>query len=329
MDIFETANLEFELQMQKLDHIWESAMDTFGVQKEEFRISPVVEEDMKDLLYNEAASDLGKKVVAVIQKIIDTIKEFCSKMRDMIVEKFSSKEAKEKLKQVEDAISKDPKKANEKVKVADDKKAQAALNEYIKQMAILERKLMNIKLQATKGFKASNKNDAALIISANQILHDMDKLNEKYDKALLDENEELIEMALKDAIRFSDKQLQNVKVDYAAVEKESERVLAEFKKDAQGCDEPVKYNAIQKMANALGTRVRKFIQKKTAVRKKNLGIIFGTAAIGLGVTGYAYYKTNPQVKAAVDTMAKKTGADKIGQKVQKGLADLAAKGAQP
>ena len=47
----------------------------------------------------------------------------------------------------------------------------------------------------------------------------MDKLNDKSDEAFLEKNEKIIKMAAKDAIRFSKKQLDNVKVDYDALEK--------------------------------------------------------------------------------------------------------------
>lgn len=300
MDIFECYNAECALMMDKLNHIWESSYDTFFIQCEDIHNSSVVEENVKELMFEASVSDVGKKVVEVIQKIIDTIKDFCSKVKEAIIDRFTSKEAKDKLKEVEDAIQKNPEKGKEKVKVYDDVKAKAKLDTYIQEMAKLERKLMNIKIQATDNFKMGNKKDAALVISANQILREMDILNSKYDKDLLDINEEVIEMALKDAIRFSDKQLSNVRVDYDAVEKKSEQVLAEFKKDANGCDVPVKYNAIQKMANAIGTRARKFIQRRTEIRKKNMALIFGTAAISLGITAWTQYKNNPAVKQPVD-----------------------------
>lgn len=314
MDIFECYNAECSLALEKLNHIWESSYDSFFIQCEDIRTSSVVEESIKDFMYEASASDVGKKVVEVIQKIIETIQEFCSKVKNAIVEKFTSKEAKDNLSKLEEAIKNDPEKGNKKVQVYNDIKAQAKLDTYIQEMAKLERKLMNIKIQATNHFKLGNNNDAALIISANQIMREMDQLNEKYDKDLLDANEEVIEMALKDAIRFSDKQLSNIKVDYDAVQKKSEQVLAEFKKDANGCDVPVKYNAIQKMANSIGTRVRKFIQKKTEIRKKNLALIFGTAAASLAITGYVQYKSNPAVKQPVDRLiAQAKGAFGKGQ----------------
>lgn len=270
MDIFECYNAECSLSLEKLNHIWETCYDSFFIQCEDIRMSSVVEESVKEFMYEAEASNIGKKVVEVIQKIIETIQDFCSKVKSAIVDKFTSKEAKDNLTKLEESIKNDPEKGNKKVKIYDDAKAQAKLNTYIQEMAKLERKLMNIKIQATDNFKLGNNKDASLVISANQIMREMDKLNEKYDKDLLDANEEVIEMALKDAIRFSDKQLSNVKVDYDAVQKKSEQILAEFKKDANGCNVPVKYNTIQKMANAIGTRVRKFVQKKTEVRKRIL-----------------------------------------------------------
>lgn len=313
MDIFECLNSECSLSLDKINHIWESTYDSFFIQCEDIKNSSVVEESVKNLMYEASASDLGKKAVEVIQKIIESIREFCSKVKDAIIEKFSSKDAKDNLKKIEDAIQKDPEKGKKKVDIYNDVKAQAKLDTYIQEMAKLERKLMNIKLQATNNFKLGNGNDAALVISANQIMRDMDNLTAKYDKDLLDIGDEVIQMALKDAIRFTDKQLNNIKVDYDAVQKKSEQILSEFKKDASGCNVPVKYNLIQKMANAIGTRVRKFVQRRTAVRKRNLMLIFGAGAASIGITAYVQYHSNPIVKNSVDNLVNQFKGNKGNQ----------------
>lgn len=310
MDIFKCANYECAIQLQKLDHITESMMDSFYIQCEETRLSPVVEESMKELLYQEAVSDLGKKVVAVIQKIIDAIREFCGKMSKAIAGRFAEQDVTEKMELVNKAMQDNPKEASKKVKVNIDQRNKELLDEYIRETVKLERKLMNIKLQAKDGFKFGRGKDAELVIAANEIIHEMDKLDARFDSEFLQENKDLIDMALKDAVRFSDKQMKNVKVDYRAVEQESERVLAEFKKDAQGCDVPVKYNIIQRMANGIGTRVRKFVQHMTTTRKKNLALILGTAMVALGITAYTQYRTNPAVKQGVDNIARDTGLDR-------------------
>ena len=117
------------------------------------------------------------------------------------------------------------------------------LDDYIKQMVSLERKLMNIKDGALLNVPGSSNN--LHVIEANEILHEIDKLNQKYDSEFLSKNDKVIKLAAKDAIRFNEKQLQQVKVDYDAVEKGSKEVLAMFKKDAKGCDVPVKLNGIQ------------------------------------------------------------------------------------
>lgn len=316
MDNFECLYMEAALEMDKINHFWESTYDTFAVTFMETTYSSVIEENTKDLILMEETESLGKKVVAAIQKIMDAIASFCSKIKDAIVSKFTSKEQKEKEEKIREELKKNPEAANKKLKVIRDEKNVELLNTYIREMAKLERKLMNIKAQATDGFKSGNSKDAQLVISANQILREMDKLDEKFDKEFLHDNEETIEMALKDAIRFSDKQLENVKVDFDAVEKESSRILAEFKKDAQGCDVPVKYNIIQKMANAVGTRTRKYIEKKTRIKKKNNALIIASALTILGISAVETYKTNPAVKQGVDNIAQITGADKVAANVK-------------
>ena len=52
--------------------------------------------------------------------------------------------------------------------------------------------------------------------------------NRKYDK-IVKSNAEVVELALNDAIRFSDKDLDSIGLDLDEIKKGSDRVLAKFK----------------------------------------------------------------------------------------------------
>lgn len=304
MDLLCQYDMECDITLQKLNHFAESAFDSFFIESTEINNFNGLDDKTKEAMYSEAVADIGKKIVETIEKIIKAIKDFIGKAKDTVVNAFSNKDTSDKLDKAEAVIKADPSKGKEKVKINDPKdeeRDRARLDKYIKEMALLERDLLLLKTRVSTDELKLDASQAS--IYAQEIFEKMRRLNDRYDHDFLDENSELIEMALADAIRFSRKQLENVKVDYNAVEANSEKVLAEFKKDADGCDVPVIYNGIQKMANSIGTRVRKFISKHTAFKRKSVGIVVAAAA-ALGI-GKAVYNYVPGAKEKVNKAADK------------------------
>ena len=167
------------------------------------------------------------------------------------------------------------------------------LNKYIQEMVKIERELLNLK--ASESLIGYQGNQTAINIEIAKIMRKAEKLQDKFDEELLDKNKKVINMALIDAIRFSDKQLENVKVDAEALKSGSKKILKEFQKDANGCDVPAKQNAIRKLGNMVGTMTRKYYNKKTSVAgttiKTVIGII-GVKILASVAKGYIQTKTN-------------------------------------
>lgn len=317
MNSFDTIFMEADISDLKLNHIWESAYDSFNIHVAEIFNSPVVEESIKEIMYAESVSDLAKKVGEAIQKIIDTIVELCSKLKKAVAEKLFSKKTEDTLNDIKESLKQNPQAAKTQVEISDDEKRKEMLNKYIQEMAKLERRLLVLKVRDTDVSKlvnvastgSSKLNTTSIAFEAAKIAQEMEKLNEQYDKGVLEANEKIIKMALGDAIRFNEKQLNNIKVDYDAIEKNAKTVLKEFKKDAEGCDVPVKYNIIQKMCNSIGYRVREELNKKTKIAHINLKTIIGAAAAFMVIKKAA---KNPEIRKGVRNVAQKTA---VGKKI--------------
>ena len=65
-------------------------------------------------------------------------------------------------------------------------------------------------------FVPSKDNTSSIMLEYNDIKDAMDKCNAKYEK-LIEQNAEVVNLALEDAIRFSDKELKDIELDMDAV----------------------------------------------------------------------------------------------------------------
>ena len=294
---------EAEINLMKIEQFSESAFDQLIIKTMELGANRVVNsyitESECEIISEAAISEFAKKVVTAIEKIISTIKEYIKKMADK-VKSLITKDEKDALDKVKDHVNKNN--ITEKVDMYDEEANKKMLDEYIQKMVKLERKLMICKVDSKMRDKTSHRNLAEITI----ILHEMDKLEQEYDRKFLNDNADLISMAAKDAIRFNEKQLNNVKVNYDAVEKGSEQVLAVFKKDAEGCDVPEKLNVIQNMSNRIATRVRQYTLKMSTQRHHNLKTVLTLGTLSMaGKFAVDVYKYNPEVKKQVDDAAAK------------------------
>lgn len=294
---------EAEINLMKIEQFSESAFDQLIIKTMELGANRVVNsyitESECEIISEATISEFAKKVVTAIEKIIGTIKEYIKKMADK-VKSLITKDEKDALDKVKDHVNKNN--ITEKVDMYDEEANKKMLDEYIQKMVKLERKLMICKVDSKMRDKTSHRNFVEITI----ILHEMDKLEQEYDRKFLNDNADLISMAAKDAIRFNEKQLNNVKVNYDAVEKGSEQVLAVFKKDAEGCDVPEKLNVIQNMSNRIATRVRQYTLKMSTQRHHNLKTVLTLGTLSMaGKFAVDVYKYNPEVKKQVDDAAAK------------------------
>ena len=257
---------------------------------------------MMESVFTESSNILDK-AKDTIRKIIDAIKNFFSNAIKTISDIFTKKDAEKKLEELEKADIP----ASQKVTIVSSDKDKELLNNYIKEMVKIERELMAIK-GTIKGNMIIGDKDLAML-EYQKVSKKIDDLNAEYDKKFLKDNQETIELAAKDAIRFSKKQLNNIKVDFKALEDEHTKILKEFEKDADGCDVPIKHNILVKMANSLGTRMRKVEASLVKCRKINvlaaLAISFAAGAVvkaaekstgsALSKIGDAYMKKHPEI----------------------------------
>lgn len=248
-------DLECKIELDRIDHICESSFSKCII---------VCMESAEDYVYEASTEGFFGKVKAAIQKITKTISETAGKFASIISDKLKGIYAKITKKNIVHL-------KNEKVDVYRCEKDIDALNDYIRDMVKLERKLIATKVATQAVSSPSLK--VSYTIGVTEIQDEIRKLDAKYDK-VVSENSGIVKLALEDAIRFSDKQINNVKLNMDAIKKESDKVLDAFTKDINGCDIPQKANVIQKMSNAIGTKVRKLMKKYSSRATKTCNGIF-------------------------------------------------------
>lgn len=290
--------LESECISMENDHMMRSYIDAFHVEATELyteAASHIISDHETSILYENACSDLISKLSGFIQKVIDNVGLF---FRNLKIKIFGSKEEKEKLAQIKAAVKsakKLPESARKQIKVYRTKKNKKALDAYIKEMAQLERRLMRLKVEANNdasyglqmlpivgSFVPDKDNTSSIMLEYNDIKDAMDKCNAKYEK-LIEQNAEVVNLALEDAIRFSDKDLKDIELDMDAVKADSDKVLAKFKEDAKGVKVKEQANLLQRMTSSIETHVRKYMRDCGGYHQKNTAALLAIAKI-TGIT---------------------------------------------
>ena len=287
---FMIENTEFDLCLLEANHITENAISLFN-------LSHVY--DQNDIMYEAGLSDVVNTVIKAIESIIKAIIDFCTKAVNKVKSLFTT-EKKDKLDELVENIDK-IENPSEKISIYQSEKMQKAFNVYVKQMLILERKFMSLKVSTSlsKNPMANN----TFIVESHKILKEMEELDKKFDIILNDDTKAIVEMAKKDAVRFAEKDLTNVKVDFDAVEKGSKEILQKFKTDANGCEVPEKLNILQKMSNKIATAGRKTTAKMTTYKHKTLFNVLKGAILIAGV-GIAAKTVSGSMADAMDTLKK-------------------------
>lgn len=265
---FLIENKEFDLSLLQANHILESAVGLFKINT--FYC------ESTDVVYEASLSDMVDRAIKAIEKIIQAIVDFCASAISKVKSFFLKKEHQNKL----DTLVKNLDKIenpNEKISIYESEKLQKAFNVYIREVLKLERKLSLLNVDTSISKSPTSKNN--FVIECHKIMKEMDELNKKFEVVLTNETEPIVQMAKKDAVRFSQKDLNNVKVDFDAVEKGSKEVLQKFKVDMNGCEVPEKLNIFQKMANKVATNARRTVQTISTYKHKNLVKILASAAL--------------------------------------------------
>ena len=309
--------MESEYNSMRLNHFMQCNIDNFAFETVDIyndAESGVITEHDAGILYENAFTDIVDKLMAFIQKIIDNIAKFFKELKIRI---FGSPKEKEKLKKLKEAAKAAKNKGikgnavTKKVKIYKIKRNKKALDAYIKEMSQLERRMLKLKYQAAQdstkvsdipiiGKRISSDNTtASTMIEYAELTKAIDECNRKYDR-IVKANAEVVELALNDAIRFSDKDLDSIGLDLEEIKKGSDRVLAKFKEDAKGVKTKQQANLIQKAVQSIETRVRKNMKEGAEYQTKN-----STAL-------YAFFAAAGIVSAGV-AVAKITGTDEVIQ----------------
>lgn len=341
--------MESDYNSMRLNHFMQCNIDSFAFETADIFMdadSGVITEHDANILYENAFTDIVDKLMAFIQKIIDNIAKFFNELKIRIFGSPKEKEKLKKLKEAAKAASNKGIKGNaftKKVKVFKIKRNKKALDAYIKEMSKLERRMLNLKYQAAQdstkvsdipviGKKiASDNTTASTMIEYNELTKAIDECNRKYDK-IVKSNAEVVELALNDAIRFSDKDLDSIGLDLDEIKKGSDRVLAKFKSDAKGVTTKQQANLIQKAVQSIETRVRKSMKDGAEYQTKNSTALFAFfTAAGVIAGGAAILKFTGKDQAVKDAISDKLGGtdglkNKAGDAVMSKMAEISVSG---
>ena len=317
--------MESDYNSMRLNHFMQCNIDSFAFETADIFMdadSGVITEHDANILYENAFTDIVDKLMAFIQKIIDNIAKFFNELKIRIFGSPKEKEKLKKLKEAAKAASNKGIKGNavtKKVKVFKIKRNKKALDAYIKEMSKLERRMLNLKYQAAQdstrvsdipviGKKiASDNTTASTMIEYTELTKAIDECNRKYDR-VVKSNAEVVELALNDAIRFSDKDLDSIGLDLDEIKKGSDRVLAKFKSDAKGVKTKQQANLIQKAVQSIETRVRKSMKEGAEYQTKNSSALFAFfTAAGVITAGGAILKLTGKDQAIKDAIGDKLG----------------------
>lgn len=313
--------MESEYNSMRLNHFMQCNIDSFAFESANIGLdaeSGVITEHDASILYENAFTDIVDKLMAFIQKIIDNIAKFFNELKIKI---FGSPKEKEKLKKLKEAAKAAKSKGikgnavTKKVKIFKIKRNKKALDAYIQEMSKLERRMLNLKYQAAQdstkvsdipiiGKKlATDNTTASTMIEYNELLKAIDECNRKYDR-IVKSNAEVVELALNDAIRYSDKDLDSIGLDLDEIKKGSDKVLAKFKSDAKGVKTKQQANLIQKAVQSIETRVRKNMKEGAEFQTRNSSALYafftaaGIVTLGVGVAKIT--GKDKDIEAAID-----------------------------
>ena len=265
MNLFARENLEFELSMKKANHEFESCMD--------MEFISALEDD--EFAYEGTLSSIAEGLVKLINKAIESISKLITSLVDKIKSVFNKKESDKIDFAINNFVEVDKKKA----KMYSSEELQKRFDTYIREMLKIERKLMIMSIDV-----GSNKPNGKYIIEVNRLMKEMDKLDAEFSEFVSSDNKHIIEMAKKDALRFSKKELDNVRINYDNMAKGSKEILEKFKTDANGVQVPEQRKAFQSLINRVSNKTRMAVNKASTYHHRNLTTAIALSVAVAGVT---------------------------------------------
>lgn len=314
--------IPYDLEIKKANHVFKSSYAFALIESCEMEVLPsnyLTESDMNDI-HQSKFKELINQCIALIKSIINSIQQLCRNCIDKIKDMFIKDNRANYVKIIK-AFSDSPYYSDEFKKfknanILNDEKGQKVLNEYIQILLKYEREIVKLELESKTKMGHMGNSDVQIIHRIMEIEKKIDELNNRFEKSFIQENQYIINMALKDAIRFSDKQLENIKVDFNKVQSESEHILQAFQKDANGCDIPEQLNLVQKIVNSIATMIRSRCIQMTQYKTRNYDTIIGIALTSALITAaIKLYQVYPaQINGIIASIKNGTFTDIMKQK---------------
>lgn len=234
--------LEFDLECEKADYLYECAYDKFMIDVTE------VHNKVKLGYFNESSNDAsfmleeaGKSFVdsikAFFSKILNGIKTLVKKVTGAVKTKFNQITASGKLKNVEQALVTNKELAGQKIKITDRAKYIAAYDDYVKAAVAGVRKLQTTQYKNADEYKKAQ-----------------DELSEKLQGIIKSWNLDgsdvrQLNIGIADAVKLSNKEIKDFDKNMSEIQGKWTETLAILQKCALNEDDPTKIGFIKTITN--------------------------------------------------------------------------------
>ena len=297
---------EFELDIMKADHMYETALDKFAI--EAMQVNSLVNEGF----YNESSDDTESMYAEAANKFLDALKTWFDDLierikklvTDFVIEikaKQTAKKMNIKLSDIKNILANDKQNylQNKHIEITDTSKYYKAYTKYI-EAAIVE---------AKKVFNKSYKNYDEFSIENDRA----NKKLEKLAKELNLDNHDVyaLQVSISDAYKFTEKEIANQEAIAKAYRQKWIDAVEVAKKEAEKQDDTQKINKIKAFANKINSQCMEGLRK--IVSNKNASAIFSYVTSAAGAVAGAKIGT-------------KIGGDSIGAVVIGGLAGASVGG---
>lgn len=234
--------LEFDLECEKADYLYECAYDKFMIDVTE------VHNKVKLGYFNESSNDAsfmleeaGKSFVdsikAFFSKIFNGIKTLVKKVTGAVKTKFNQITASGKLKNVEQALVTNKELAGQKIKITDRAKYIAAYDDYVKAAVAGVRKLQTTQYKNADEYKKAQ-----------------DELSEKLQGIIKSWNLDgsdvrQLNIGIADAVKLSNKEIKDFDKNMSEIQGKWTETLSILQKCALNEDDPTKIGFIKTVTN--------------------------------------------------------------------------------
>ena len=143
-EYMESINNDYALSMMKVKAYMEASYRQHEINRMESELKVMNEngtDDDLNYLYQEADNNLGDRVKAAIQKIIEAFTNFISDVKDKIIKLFTSKERKDQIDKVEKKVKIFPLLGRKKVIIEDHDKQKSVYNEHMSKLDKIKAKI--------------------------------------------------------------------------------------------------------------------------------------------------------------------------------------------